>query len=82
MTKGRAEAALRAALDEQPAHADARYNLARVFMDTNRYQEAEEELATVLSARPTHVSALRNMGVVCLQLGKPKDALACLRSGS
>lgn len=57
-----------------PGDADAHYNLALVWAQAERYQEAEACYRAALQCNPRHAMALNNLGVLYRHLGNEEAA--------
>jgi Tfp pilus assembly protein PilF len=53
-------------LEQQPLHLEAMVNLSALFVQQQRYAEAEELLADIVKIEPSNSKALVNMGVINL----------------
>ena len=71
-----AEIYYKRALEEVPDHMEAMINLSALYVQQERYHEAEEVLALILAIEPTNSKALLNMGVVSLFQGNESRAEA------
>ncbi len=71
-----AEIYYKRALEEAPGHMEAMINLSALYVQQERYHEAEEILAVILAIEPTNSKALLNMGVVSLFQGNESRAEA------
>jgi len=68
-------AAYRAALDTNPAFAEAWCNLGLVLLETEKVEEARVSLQRAIDLRPNMVEALHNYGLLLLEDGAGKEAL-------
>ncbi len=68
------------ALEENPDHLEAMINLSALFVQQERYPEAEEILVDILAIDATNSKALVNMGVVNLYSGDENQAAARFRA--
>jgi Tfp pilus assembly protein PilF len=64
------------ALEEVEHHMNAMINLSALYVQQERYAEAEDILAEILEIEPANSKGLVNMGVVNLYLGKESQAAA------
>lgn len=76
----RAEKAARAAAGLAPDNADAHVVLATVLHNTGRPREAEHHYVECLRLHPYHVRALTNLGLLKLNAGHAKEAVAALET--
>lgn len=68
------------ALARDPAHSNARFELASAHMDKGLFPEAAAGFASYLENAPDDATAQLNLGKCLLRLGRPEDALVCLRA--
>jgi tetratricopeptide (TPR) repeat protein len=54
----------RAGLDQHPSYISARVTLGRALLDLGRYDEAEPELESVVSAAPDNLAAIRALAEI------------------
>lgn len=73
-----AETAYRTAVQLDPAHRDARYNLAKLLADTGRPYEALLEYRALVAAVPADGIAWYNLGTLQARLGMGREAVAAL----
>ncbi len=66
---------LRTALARQPAHSEARFQLASIFFELKRWKESEEEFKKYLQQHPDSFQAHNNLAAIYAQLGM-LDSLA------
>ncbi len=71
-----AEIYYKKALEEMPHHMDAMINLSALYVQQERYHEAEGILAKILAIDPTNSKALVNMGVASLYQDNDSQAAA------
>jgi tetratricopeptide (TPR) repeat protein len=67
------------ALALDPAHADARLNLANALARQGQVERAARQLETLVAGDPEHAVARTNLAVLRLQQGRRDDAIALLR---
>ncbi|GAB4353903.1 MAG: hypothetical protein Kow0026_12210 [Oricola sp.] len=72
-------ASLERALRLEPAHANARFELASALMDTGNFAKAAGLFAAYLETVPDDADALLNLGNCLLCLGRSAEALPHLR---
>ena len=65
---------LRAALQANPAHAEALYNLGTLLCTLHAYDEASPPLRRAVGQRPSHVCLRLNLGVALAGLGDARGA--------
>jgi predicted O-linked N-acetylglucosamine transferase (SPINDLY family) len=75
-----AEAALRRAIDGDPANADARFHLANVLREQDRLAEAIGHYREALQRMPEHPSVLNNLGLAYAACGDDAAAEAAWRA--
>ncbi|MBB6251755.1 tetratricopeptide repeat protein [Nitrospirillum iridis] len=63
-----------------PERADLRVTAAAALIDTNRIDEAAEQVAAALSLDPDSAEAHANGGFIALRRGDPQGAEACFRT--
>ncbi len=73
----RAIAYMRAALQEEPTHADAWFNMGKFLQDAGRPREALDHYIAALEHEPGKIEALSNAGNLFMQLGDKGSALDC-----
>jgi tetratricopeptide (TPR) repeat protein len=71
-----AEATLTEAVRLNPRHADARWELARLFAASERHAEAEASYRALLRLVPRSTKAACDFGAYLMGRGRPKEALA------
>lgn len=74
-----AETAYRTAIQLDPAHRDARFNLAKLLTDTGRPYEGLLAYRELVRALPKDGAAWFNLGTLCARLGMGPEAVAALR---
>lgn len=75
-----AERLYRAALEAQPAYADAWNNLGSLLKDRGRIEEAERALANAVRIRPQFAEAHFNLGTLLMDLRRYAEAAEHLKS--
>ena len=75
-----AEAALRAAIGEDPNYAEAHNNLGGVMWQAKRTQEAHDEFAAAVRSKPDFAKAHNNLGNALLNEGRNAEALQEFRA--
>jgi tetratricopeptide (TPR) repeat protein len=70
--------AFQRALTLDPAHQNARFELAGCLMDTSRLTPAQQHYEIYITEKPDDAAALLNLGRVLLRLDQPGNALAHL----
>lgn len=63
----------------RPEFADLRVQLATLYREAGAFERAEAELVAAIESRPKYVQARVLLGVTRLALGRPADAVTCLR---
>ncbi len=74
-----AEASLRAALERQPDHVDARTNLGYVLKRLGHYEEAAGQLRRALDLNPNSAECHNNLGTVLRNLRRFEEAAMAFR---
>ncbi len=74
-----AEAEFRAALQHDPDHPEARYNLGLALVAQEKLDEAVACYEQVLRKDSNHAIVLNNLAIALATQGKAEDALACFR---
>jgi len=67
--------AYRRALELDPHHADARVNLGRLLVESDRAEEAETHFRAVVADHPDHATAWFNLGIALEDRRRPNDAV-------
>jgi len=67
--------AYRRALELDPHHADARVNLGRLLVESERAEEAETHFRAVVADHPDHATAWFNLGIALEDRRRPNDAV-------
>ena len=67
--------AYRRALELDPHHADARVNLGRLLVESERAEEAESHFRAVVADHPDHATAWFNLGIALEDRRRPNDAV-------
>jgi tetratricopeptide (TPR) repeat protein len=67
--------AYRRALELDPHHADARVNLGRLLVESDRAEEAETHFRAVVSDHPDHATAWFNLGIALEDRRRPNEAV-------
>ncbi len=62
------------AVEADPAFAEPRLNLAKLFLSNKRYEEAIGAYRAYLELNPDDADALLNLGNACLESGRPVEA--------
>jgi tetratricopeptide (TPR) repeat protein len=68
------------ALERDPVHAEAHFNLAHVYVELGWVQPAYVHYRLALAADPDFEPALFNHALVCIRLGLATEAVASLRA--
>lgn len=71
---GAAIVMLRNALEKDPNYVEARYQLAKAYLEATKYEQAEKELQKVLTANPTKTEIHLDLAKVANGLSKPELA--------
>jgi tetratricopeptide (TPR) repeat protein len=69
-------AALKAAADRNPSDADTRVQLANLYFDSERYEDAAHWYEEALKVRPRDVDASTDLGISYYYMNQPDRALA------
>jgi len=69
----------RQAVDLQPNHAEARYNLGQAYTRVSRYPEAEASYREAVRLKPDYAEAWDNLGYALQEQGKTEEAAASYR---
>lgn len=70
---------LQEAVERDPAHADAAYNLGVLLLQTGRVERAIESFREVMERRPEHVQAAANLAEALLASDQPEEAVRICR---
>jgi predicted TPR repeat methyltransferase len=70
---------LERALELDPSHVDARFNLAQAYMHKRQFKPAAHHFREAIRLRPGHVDALKNLGTACQNIGLVEEAIRCYR---